>query len=95
MWSCASDDTRSVYGHGYLDRAVDGLDKVRAFSALSPDPVTEVLVDAVISERPETRYTVGGTNRWIDIYMVCKYNRHVVDLENRTLSLRNTRDIDR
>ena len=74
MWDNASDDVKQTYGRGYLDAQLDRQRKSIAGSAKTTRPVTDALVDGLISERPQTRYLVDGGDSFIDMPSVGSQN---------------------
>ena len=67
MWDNASEDVRRTYGRDYLDDMIDAQEKRIKGSALTTKPVIDALEDALVSDRPQTRYLVDGGDGWLDI----------------------------
>ncbi|XP_060565054.1 D-beta-hydroxybutyrate dehydrogenase, mitochondrial-like [Ruditapes philippinarum] len=65
MWKTATEDVRKTYGRKYVDAEIAKQENAITGSALTSKPVIDALEDAIVSERPHTRYLVGG-GIWFD-----------------------------
>ena len=75
MWDNASEDVRKTYGREYLDGMIETQEKSITGSALTTKPVIDALEDALVSDRPHTRYLVDGGEGWLDYHTVsCWYD---------------------
>jgi hypothetical protein len=72
MWKTATEDVRKTYGRKYVDAEIAKQENAITGSALTSKPVIDALEDAIVSERPHTRYLVGG-GIWFDPHAVCLY----------------------
>lgn len=69
MWESASDDAKHTYGRRYIDAELAKQTQRIGGGETSTKPVIDALEDAIVSERPHTRYLVdGGT--WFDPHTV-------------------------
>lgn len=65
MWEASSEDVRKTYGRKYFDAELAKQEIVIGGSGDTTKPVIDALEDAIVSERPHTRYLIdGGT--WFD-----------------------------
>lgn len=60
MWTNASEFVRTDYGKAYLDSMVAKQRSSLGGSAGTTRPVIDAMVDALVSNRPQTRYVVEG-----------------------------------
>ena len=74
MWKNASADVRAAYGgRSYLDKMINRQRQNIGGSAVTTKPVIDAQVDALVSDRPHTRYLVDGGPHGFDKYAVCTY----------------------
>ena len=70
MWTAASGDVRETYGRRYVDAVIAKQEAALTDSASTTKPVIDAIEDAIVSERPHTRYLIGG-GTWFDPHAVC------------------------
>ena len=69
-FEAADTQTRESYGSDYINFLIEGLRECGKTTHPTLDPVMKAMEHAMTSNRPQCRYLVQGSNKWLDWYCV-------------------------
>ena len=70
MWNEATEEVRQAYGKKYMQAWVGGSPGADWTTRGDTGPVVKATEHALVSQRPKSRYLVGGSRVFVDIYAV-------------------------
>ena len=74
VWKTIPSDVQAMYGWEYINAQIQGSRLAGAGGYHSTVPVTDAMVDALVSTNPKCRYLIAGGEKWIDIWAVSIYD---------------------
>ncbi|XP_025081414.1 D-beta-hydroxybutyrate dehydrogenase, mitochondrial-like isoform X4 [Pomacea canaliculata] len=85
----AGNDVQKVYGQKSIDKVVETCVASRMSSARDLQPVTDAILDAILSSKPATRYPVHGMQGYLDWGIVLGHLRPMMPdrLMDRTMKI--------
>ncbi|KAJ8303404.1 hypothetical protein KUTeg_019800 [Tegillarca granosa] len=66
MWENATEEVRFTYGREYFNSMIKKQSEKGTGPWISPDPVLDAILDALLNQKPKARYLIGGAGWPID-----------------------------
>ena len=74
IWKATPSDVQVIYGWEYVNTQIQGSRRAGVEGCPTTQPVTDAMIDALVSTQPKCRYLVPGGSGWYDIWAVSMAN---------------------